>query len=613
MKTFATLAVAVLIGGCGTPENETPRPPTGGTGDERDSGDAGESPQAACPLWTTPMLADLTGTWPEDCTTLPAPAIFECGEYWLWTGLQTRFDERPAIVSRLAAIAATPVAALPENREWAGRIEAYRGMLSMATLLENDAQALAAGILPALENAARLAPGNANLPLWMDTMEIALAWLSRDRERLQIAADRAFSRVGDCGFVNLITLGGTTIGLPLDTGYPERTIELLDAWHCEGADFCTRNTWRAPYARPGLSYQLAEAYARVGNADRARSYLDDALAAPGADTWAFRPMVQDTRDHLDEVLAEYAALGRHRGAFLSAFSNTANGCVFCHAPHPPAAAVPTHRIPVVPDPEPEPMDASASPDAGPTADDAGAPLSPNDPDVTPWLGTWAMELHDARTTTTPLGEQVLPTTTWALVQIVRRETDPEVLEMRTTRCAVDMGQTAGLALSVDPDVVRTLATMVAPAAFRRVQAELVLRQQETCVGLGYDPGDTPLEALPETGDDPRVRDVDADGHPGLTVTLSATGVAYHMYVAQRACQALELRPSGEALSGLDTAEHGDQRVLGADNAVFATNLPSRRVDDPSAHAVRLVRVPDDATCDDDLPGLRPAPSPPSGP
>lgn len=588
MKTLALLTGFALLGGCGAPEATSADPP-----------DAGPPQSASCPLWTTPMLADLTGTWPEDCASLPAPALFECGEYWLWTALQTRFDLREAVIERLAAIASTAAAALPENREWAGRIEAYRGMLSMAALLENDVQGVAAGILPALENATRLAPGNANLPLWGDTMEIALAWLSRDRERLKIAADRAFSRVGDCGFVNLITLGGTTIGLPLDTGYPQRTIALLDAYRCEGADFCTHNTWRAPYARPGLSYQLAEAYARVGDADRARSYLDDALAAPGADTWAFRPMVQDTRDHLDEVLADYAALGEHRGAFLSAFSNTANGCVFCHAPHPSPERIPVARLPVFPDPEPETMTPTESPDAGATeGPDAGDAVSADDPEAAAWLGTWAMELHDARTTTTPIGEQTLATTSWALVQVVRREADPALVELRTHRCAVDMGQTAGLALSVDPQVVRTLATMVAPAAFRRVQAELVLRQQETCVGLGYDPGDTPLDALPEGPDDPRVRDVDADGHPGLTVTLSATGVAYHMYVAQRACQALELRPDGDDLAGYDAATHGDQRVLGADNAVFATNLPSRPVDDAAAHAVRLIRVDPDTTCDD---------------
>jgi hypothetical protein len=590
MKANTLLAVAALTAGCGDAESTR-------------TADAGAESTASCELWTTPMLADLTGAWPEDCTSLPAPGIFECGEYWLWTGLQTRFDLRPAIVDRLAAIAAAPVAALPENREWAGRMEAYRGMLAMATLLENDVKGLAAGILPALENAARLAPGNANLPLWADTMEIALAWLSRDRARLQIAADRAFTRVGDCGFVNLITLGGTTIGLPLDTGYPQRTIASLDAYRCEGADFCTRNTWRAPYARPGLSFQLAEAYARVGDADRARSYLDDALAAPGADTWAFRPMVQDTRDHLDEVLAEYAALGRDRGAFLSAFSNTANGCVFCHAPHPPAAAIPMVRLPVIADPEPDAMDASTRTDTDPTASDAGAAVSSDDPEVAALLGTWAMELHDARTTTTPIGEQSLHSTTWTLVQVVRREAEPEAIELRSTRCAVDMGQTAGLSLSVDPQVIRALGTMVTPAEFRRVQAKLVLRQQETCVGLGYDAGDSPFDALPESADDPRVRDVDADGHPGLTVTLSATGVTYHMYVAQRACQALELRPTGDTLSGHDAALHGDQRVLGADNAVFATNLPSRRVDDDAAHAVRLVRVDAETTCDDDLPAL----------
>jgi hypothetical protein len=561
--------------------------------------DAGPSPaDALCTLWRTPMIEDLDTEYPEDCAALPAPRSFQCGEYWLWLGLRERFDERLAILDRLAAILETEAASLPENAEWAGRMQAYRGMLAMATMLENGEQSLAPTILPAFEAAHALAPENRNLALWPDTLEIAFAWLAGDRERVRVAAERAFGRVDACGFVNLVTLGGTTIGLPLDTGYPQRTIAALDAYRCEGADFCTHNTWRAPYARPGLSYQLAEAYARVGNGDRARSYLADALSAPGAETWAYRPMVQATLDELDAVLAEYAALGQDKGAFLSAFSNTRNGCVFCHAPHPPLENVPTGRLPVRPDPEPGAPRPSPTPEMPPV----GEPVDADDPAIEALLGTWIQQVDDARVTVTPIGEQTVASRTWSLVTYSIVE---GVLQSETRACRAHLGQTAGLTLTVSETVLQARPPLVARVTPRRLEADgrLLLVAEEVCDALGYQPvGDATEETVPVRGDDPRLRDVDADGHPGLTLTLSTEAVAYHMYVARRTCSALHLEVGGEphALRGQDHAVHGEQHVLGADVPVFATDLPSWPAPDPAAHGARLRRAPEGTTCASDL-------------
>jgi hypothetical protein len=556
-----------------------------------------------CRLWQTPMIETLDTAYVEDCASLPAPRSFECGEYWMWLGLRERFDERLAIIDRLGAILQTPAAGAPENAEWAARMHAYRGMLSMAAMLENGEQTLAPEILPSFEAARTLAPQNDNLPLWPDTMEIAFAWLSGDHARMTAAADRAFERVDACGFVNLITLGGTTIGLPLNTGYPQRTIELLDAYRCEGVDFCTRNTWRAPYARPGLSYQLAEAYARVGNRERARTYLEDALTAPGADTWAYRPMVQATLDELDLVLAEYEALGQDKGAFLSAFSNTRNGCIFCHAPSPPLENVPTGRLPIVPDPDPH-APSGGETDAG-QAPPEGVPVSVDDPAVQALLGRWIQEVHDARHTTTPIGEQVLESTSWGLVtySIVDGE-----LRSETRACHVELGKTAGLTLSIPDAVLQGRPSLRVPVEAWRAAPDgpLTLVAAEACDALGYTPvGDPRSDDVPVRADDPRVLDVDADGNPGLTVTLAAEGVAYHMYVARRACSALRVTigAEGHTATGHDLATNGAQRVLGADSPVFANDLPSWPSPDPETHRARLRRAPDGTDCGTDLAAL----------
>jgi hypothetical protein len=100
-------------------------------------------------------------------------------------------------------------------------------------------------------------------------------------------------------------------------------------------------------------------------------------------------------------------------------------------------------------------------------------------------------------------------------------------------------------------------------------------------------------------------DVDADGNPGLTVTLAAEGVAYHMYVARRACSALRVTAGadGHTATGHDLATNGAQRVLGADSPVFANDLPSWPSPDPETHRARLRRAPDGTDCGTDLAAL----------
>jgi hypothetical protein len=313
-------------------------------------------------------------------------------------------------------------------------------------------------------------------------------------------------------------------------------------------------------------------------------------------------MVQATLDELDLVLAEYAALGQDKGAFLSAFSNTRNGCIFCHAPSPPIENVPTGRLPVVADPDPR-----DSPDAGvdatPPAPE-GEPVPVDDPAVQALFGTWIQEVHDARHTVTPIGEQILESTSWGLVtySVVDGE-----LQSETRACRVDLGRTAGLALTIPDAVLQARPPLRATLEVRRLDADgsLTLTAVEACDALGYSPVvDALTDEVPARADDPRVVDVDADGQPGLTVTLAAEDVAYHMYVAWRACGALHLTvdPGGERLTGHDRETKGAQRILGADNAVFATDLPSLTSPDPEMHRALLRRAPAGTDCRSDALG-----------
>ncbi len=308
--------------------------------------------------------------YPEDCAALAGDERFLCGEYWLWIALGVDFDGRAAIYDRLTdLIDSVDPAASPVDL---ARMHAIRGQLALALALENGDGTHLADIAPDFERAAALDPANAIIPTWKDSLDIALAWRLGQHDQLPAIIERTWRNVGSCRTGNILSISGTTIGLPLATGIPQATIERLDAWTCEAGDFCEANTWRAPYAQPGLGYHFAEAYARVGRRDDARRYLERALAAPGAEHWPYRPMVQDTLDHLDEVVAEFEALGDEGDAFDRMYANQDFGCLFCHAADPPAERVRQARLAVAPPPPAEDA-GGAPPDVGPSTDAGVAP------------------------------------------------------------------------------------------------------------------------------------------------------------------------------------------------------------------------------------------------
>lgn len=340
-------------------------PAGGGDAGAPDGGvvDAGPGPQCM------PLAAHLTEMpaepWTSDCTTLTGDARYLCGETWFWAGLSLDFNARPEARAKLSAIIDAGIE--PGHERDLGRMHALRGQLTLAMVLENGTGSLVGEINPDFERAVALDPANGIIATWKDSVDIALTWRLGDRSEMPALMERTWANVEQCRMGNILSISGTTIGLPLDTGIPQATIERLDGWTCDAAEFCYGNTWRAPYTMPGLAYHFGEAYARMGDRDRARSFLEEALVAEGAAQWPFRAMAQDTLAHLDEVVDEFVDLGTAGDAFDRMYANQSFGCVFCHSTAPPADLVRTTRIGA---PEAPPVDAGPGPgdvDAGPLA------------------------------------------------------------------------------------------------------------------------------------------------------------------------------------------------------------------------------------------------------
>lgn len=216
------------------------------------------------------------------------------------------------------------------------------------------------------------------------------------------------------------------------------------------------------------------------------------------------------------------------------------------------------------------------PDAGPTRDD--------------FTGTWAHRYDQVGVAELPaLGPE--PTTTVALsrVEITAGEA-PDALVLRSQICAVTIERERDIVQTIIPPAfIAALPETVRPAS---VEGDRMVAPWFTELrGVVLD--DPERDALPTMPDDPRVRDLDGDGQPGLTVR-SAGIVDGEIYLVQRTRSRLDGRLAGDTLDGsIDWTV--EDAVLGADNPILAMAVPLEP--DPDASSIRTTRIDGALDCD----------------
>jgi len=283
-------------------------------------------PQARAAPWT-PCDEDLAQVSPE--------RRYACAERELWHalgdgghGVRKRAD---GVLSRALMLGWLR---RDLSRVQRSQLHFYRGALRLAMALENGRVDL--GVLgpltisPDFKASVSLDPSNDHFVSFLDSMDVAMPALLGNMRAATRAAEKGFANVARNPLFNTLSLSGTTIGMPLSTGAPAKTLALLEAWRCEGKDFCTRNTDKAPFARPGLAYHFGEAFARMGRKDEARRYFEMALAAPDAETWPFAERVREHLADLPGYMGQFSALGADGSAMWLVYANQSSGCVLCH-------------------------------------------------------------------------------------------------------------------------------------------------------------------------------------------------------------------------------------------------------------------------------------------
>lgn len=258
--------------------------------------------------------------------------LFSCAEEEFWHGLSDgRLSVRRATEEKLSAI--IRLTAKEDAVQKKGRLAGLRAYLRLAMALENGRleHMLFGGMERDFQAAMRGDPENKVYKTFYDTIVIAKAAMMGRWEQAVGLADPAFDALSEFP-TNILSLSGTTIGFPLATGIPEKTIAFMEEWVCPSAEkeFCTQNTEKAPYARAGLSFHFAEAYARIGDREKTLAYLKAAQAAPGYADWEYRALVEAPLADLDRYMDYWASFGEKGSAFDKVYANQNYGCVMCH-------------------------------------------------------------------------------------------------------------------------------------------------------------------------------------------------------------------------------------------------------------------------------------------
>lgn len=181
------------------------------------------------------------------------------------------------------------------------------------------------------------------------------------------------------------------------------------------------------------------------------------------------------------------------------------------------------------------------------------------------------------------------------------EQDGPALLMHEEVCALRLETDSDLTETVVPDAfVNALPHVSKPASVDLEAVPPTLFQPQFVELHGVELEDPENEPMPASADDPRVVDLDGDGHPGLTIYVTGI-IDGALYIIQRNRIALDGAFEGpDKVAGLMKYEQ-EQVVLGSDNQLLADHPPVSSVDPEAENTFFIsVRMPSDATCADIL-------------
>lgn len=213
-------------------------------------------------------------------------------------------------------------------------------------------------------------------------------------------------------------------------------------------------------------------------------------------------------------------------------------------------------------------------------------------------GTYAVLLNITTNQQLPIVGKITTTAQILRLSQVSKAGQGLVIKDHACHAAFDSSNPA-LSISVSDASIRSLPTSVAPLRVWKDQGVLNFAQDPQVLVAGANLADRINDALPTKVNDPRLVDVDRDGKPGLTSTVSATLIRGEIYAVQRSISSYAgtQAPNGH-LVGL-VKDKTEQVVIDASNFLLKIGAaPSVADPDRSKSNIRMVKLAADANCDD---------------
>ncbi|MGB0591170.1 MAG: hypothetical protein ACPGU1_15955 [Myxococcota bacterium] len=269
--------------------------------------------------------------YPDDCLGLGPQDATACVEEGFWPAFQADFTEREPVFNVMSGVIAEQSGQVP-------RIQFLRALLGVAIQTEElamnpseiEVTEFIANMRGDLHSASEAYPDNDFYRSWRLSADLITAMFLSDTG----AVDALFEESIDHALSdseNIMAIASTWMLFPMETGLPDRGLEIMDTWVLEGHAYDIQNTEQVPYSKPGTFLMLGDLYARMGKRDMAAMNYEQSLNVDGSADWPYRYLAEGALSTIDETMAAFEALPDDAIAAGQMISFGANSCKMCHA------------------------------------------------------------------------------------------------------------------------------------------------------------------------------------------------------------------------------------------------------------------------------------------
>lgn len=272
------------------------------------------------------------GMFPERCAGVSAgEELALCAERAFWQAFQFDVTKRHEVCDLLRELAERAEATGALRGSALAKLYWRRAQLATALGAEQGDTKPYATVLADLDKAATLAPESIEIGFWRWFTRMFLGYVASDMAMYEEAKEAFWSLLRkDPNYGVFFAM--TIAALPLETGQPQRVAEEVLAFDCATRNWCEKESDWVPFQQAGAALAFAEVFLRLGDRERAITYLERALTAPRAEKWPLRAQAQGLRSDIDGELAKYAARGEQGFVLDLMKTGTSAGCVACHGP-----------------------------------------------------------------------------------------------------------------------------------------------------------------------------------------------------------------------------------------------------------------------------------------